>query len=340
MEKISAPSPEVKAAAWGKFSTCQNNAESVPAANGRPKPVAPRLASDPNPSAASYKLAPRRRFPSSHSEKKATALLRANWSEAGEQVLVRFPGQSMEVELSCGGQVLCSGTWPCEVWRNGELAPLTTAWESTCWVADEDVDYLELEIQLAQGLRVQRHVVLARQDRFLLLADAVLGDQPGPLEYRACLPLGPGTSFRGAKEGREGFLVAARKRRALVLPLALPEWRADERVGELVSTSHGLELHQSAAGRRLFAPLFFDLSPRRLSRRLTWRQLTIGESLAIQPPDVAVGYRIAIGKEQWLLYRSLAPKGNRTLLGHNLSTETLVARFDRKGEVESIIEIE
>ena len=60
----------------------------------------------------------------------------------------------------------------------------------------------------------------------------------------------------------------------------------------------------------------------------------------LQPADVAVGYRVAIGRQQWLVYRSLAKPANRTLLGHNLSTEMLVARFDKSGEVESLIEIE
>ena len=66
----------------------------------------------------------------------------------------------------------------------------------------------------------------------------------------------------------------------------------------------------------------------------------MAESLATVPAERAVGYRVAIGKQQWLIYRSLAAKGNRTLLGHNLSTETLVARFAADGEVTPIIEIE
>ena len=32
--------------------------------------------------------------------------------------------------------------------------------------------------------------------------------------------------------------------------------------------------------------------------------------------------------------------GNRTLLGHNLATESLIARFGKDGEVTSIVEIE
>jgi hypothetical protein len=310
----------------------------------------------------------RRRFPATHSEKTAVAVLRTDWSETCERLTIYYPGQSVSLELVCDGRPLLSGAWKCEVCRNGSPCVALTAWESTCWVSDEDVDYLELEIKLAGGLRVQRHVALARQDRFLLLADAVFSDgertessaqrrtadfggsvphdapapgcTPGTLEYRCTLPLDPGVSFHGAKDSREGFLQAVRKRLALVLPLALPEWRSDSRVGELSTSTQGLELRQAIAGRGLFAPLFIDLDPRRLRGRFTWRPLTVAESLVIQPPDVAAGYRVAIGKQQWLIYRSLGPKGNRTLLGHNLSTETLIARFQRTGEVESIIEIE
>ena len=77
-----------------------------------------------------------------------------------------------------------------------------------------------------------------------------------------------------------------------------------------------------------------------MMRPVTWRQLTVGESLRAQPRDVAVGYRVAIGSRQWLIYRSLAAAASRTLLGHNLSSETLVARFARSGEVKTLIEIE
>jgi hypothetical protein len=67
--------------------------------------------------------------------------------------------------------------------------------------------------------------------------------------------------------------------------------------------------------------------------------VTVAENLAAVPGDCAVGYRVQIGARQWLVYRSLGPKGNRTLLGHNLVSEMLVARFTR-GEVEALLEIE
>jgi hypothetical protein len=126
----------------------------------------------------------------------------------------------------------------------------------------------------------------------------------------------------------------------MVLPLALPEWRADGRFGSLEQTDRGLELCQSAKGAALFAPLFLDLEARRFGRPLTWRRLTVAENLQAVTDGVAAGFRVQIGGQQWLIYRSLAPKANRTLLGHNLATEMLAARFGRDGEVDSILEVE
>ena len=87
-------------------------------------------------------------------------------------------------------------------------------------------------------------------------------------------------------------------------------------------------------------PLFFDLRPRRLTKERTWRRLTVAQQLEIQSADVATGFRIQSGKDQWLVYRSLAPPGNRTLLGQNISSEFYAGRFLRTGEVDEFIEIE
>jgi hypothetical protein len=266
------------------------------------------------------------------------AVLRTDTSDTALRAAINYPGRSMAIEVVSEKTTLLAGQWHWEVLRDGVCCEPVGAWEATCWVSDCDCDYLELAINLAGGVELQRHIVLARKDRFLLLADAVLGNVSGRLDYRSSLPLAGRVSFKGAKEGREGCLMAP-GRVARVLPLSLGEWRSDGRAGELTEQSGRLQLHQTAQGCRLFAPLLVDLDRPRLRRRVTWRQLTVGKSLAVQPADVAVGYRVGIGDRQWLIYRSLAPTANRTVLGHNLSTETLVARFV-KGEVESIIEIE
>jgi hypothetical protein len=305
-----------------------------------------------------------------HSEWAAVGVLRPDWSRSAPRLTLLYPEASCRVELACGKDVLWSGDWSYQLRVDGMSAAPVSDWSAACWISDEDVDYLELEIELIEGFRIQRHIVMARNDRFLLLADAVLGPRRAALDYRTTLPLGEQITFQPASETSEGALIG-RKTRAVAIPLALPEWRNslpsplgrgaggegnENATRSANSTPHltaltpapsqrvmgqdQLELRQSAFGRALFAPLFFDLDRRRFGKPLTWRQLTVAESLAVQPADAAVGYRISTGGKHWLVYRSLTPPRNRTLLGHNLSSETLIARFTRKGEVKSLIEIE
>ncbi len=215
----------------------------------------------------------------------------------------------------------------------------TGDWEEVCWVSDDDVDYLELEIPLEHGLNVQRQICLARRDELLFLADAVIGQEKRSIHYRGGLPLVAGLGVQPAEKTREVEL-SGKKLRALAMPLALGEWRVDRRCGELAASGQTLELKQQALGARLYAPLWLDLAARRRKRAFTWRELTVAEQLRIQPREVATGFRVQFGNKQWLVYRSLAERGNRTLLGHNLATEFLLARFARDGGVKPLIEIE
>jgi hypothetical protein len=277
--------------------------------------------------------------PGAESEAACLAVLRPAWT-ASDRLTLDYHGDELRGELIAGGDVLFSGT--CNISLTLDGAPLlpVAGWDHVCWVSDGDADYLELQLSLEQDVRIQRHLLFAREDRFLFWADAVLGAQPGRLEYRCTLPLAEGIAFEPAAETREGSLLGGR-RRATVLPLALPEWRAEPSAGRLSQVERGLELSQTAThARALFAPLWIDLAPRRLARRVTWRQLTVAEDRTIQPADVAAGYRVAVGREQWLFYRSLDECGNRTVLGHNLVTEFFAGRFGRDGVAEPLMEIE
>jgi hypothetical protein len=189
-------------------------------------------------------------------------------------------------------------------------------------------------------MRLERQVLLARQDKFLLLIDNVMNAPGAIIHNRLSLPLSAGVGFVPEAETREGLLISDRPL-ARVLPLALPEWRIDNRVGELTLAEGRLQLIEERPGKNLSCPLFFDFDPKRLNKPCTWRQLTVAESLEIQPHDVAVGYRIQCGKKQWLVYRSQAPAANRTVLGYNLSIEGMIGRFvSPSGEVQELLQIE
>jgi len=284
--------------------------------------------------------------PAYQSEWAGVSLLRPDWKRKGIRLAITFGhGKKITTELDCGRDIVWQGEWTPEVSVDGHPIKPTSDWEEICWTTDEDGDFLELQIDLEGGWRIQRQVFLPRKDRFLFLADAIYGEQVGQIDYRSQIPLAHTMTYQPAKESWEGFLTSGRKQRGLVMPLALPEWRCDTNpttgvTGSLAMEKNGLTLTQSATAQRLYAPLLIDLDPKRIGQMYTWRQLTIAEQLEVQPAEVAVGYRAQVGQSQWLLYRSLAPRGNRTVLGHNLSSEFLIAQFDCGGEVTPLLEIE
>jgi hypothetical protein len=243
------------------------------------------------------------------------------------------------LELAVGPEVLLSGQWDLELHADGAPIVPVSGWRAICWVSDQDCDYLELEMGFSSGLRVQRQMLLAREDKFLFLADAVLGGAERELTYRGRLPLSNRLSASAAADTRE-LLLDAGEAKALILPLALPEWRADRRGGGFDVVDGALELRRTATGCRLFAPLWIDLSRRRAREALTWRQLTVAEQRRNLPSELAVGYRVQFGRRQWLIYRSLAPAANRTVLGQNLSSEFFLGRFNRSGETKTTVEVE
>ena len=273
-----------------------------------------------------------------HSEWSEAAVLQQDWSRGAARLLVSYHDGCVRTELQSQSQLRWSGIWDLRLTRDGQPLAFSGEWEEVCWVSDSDGDYLELQTELPGNGIVQRQIYLARSDNFLLLADAYLGSTSGTIEYVSTLPLDAGQSFCAERDTHEGVLRDGR-RWARLLPLALPEWRTAAVRGKLTRVGDALQLEQRVSGWRLFAPLFIDLDPQRLARQLTWRQLTVAERLVIQSHDVAVGYRVHVGDRNWLLYRSLAEKGNRTVLGQNFSTTFVLARITG-GEAEKLIEIE
>lgn len=273
------------------------------------------------------------------SEQAAFAVLRPNWS--APRLIVDYATEHVRLRLDRGGSDWLTGDCPVRVALDGRPLERQSDWEELCWITDDDVDYLELQLELDEDVRIQRHILFARQDEIILLADAVLGVRPAAIAYETVLPLGAAMSVEATAETRELTLTAGGRRRARVLPLALGEWQTERGRGELTAGPDGLRLTQVARqAANLFAPWFLDVSDKRLRRPVTWRRLTVAEERQTQSDDAAVGYRVQIGEQQWLFYRSLIACGNRTLLGHNLVSEFLAARFSRQGVPETLIEIE
>jgi hypothetical protein len=235
---------------------------------------------------------------------------------------------------------LLSGAWDVEVTHRGRTLEPTGKWQQTCWCSDDDVDYLELSLELSHGVELERHILLTRKDRVLFLADAILGSASGEIEYRSRLPLSGFSRFEPEAETREGSLFAGRKAVARVLPLALPEWRAQRCRGELKADGDALQLQLASEKPRLFAPLLVDLDTERLRREVTWRQLTVAEDRENVPADVAVGYRVQLHHWQWIIYRSLAKPAIRSLVSKSLMHQFLFGVFSPSGLVDPLLEID
>ncbi|TWT40256.1 hypothetical protein [Botrimarina hoheduenensis] len=279
--------------------------------------------------------------PSVESEWAQCAVLSSGWNPQAPQVVVSWDQPTMRIKLRAQKQTLLEGDWPLAVRRDGKPLVAVEAWESQCWYSDQDCDYLELATRLSDGARLERQVILGRQHGVLAIAELVIGGgSEAVLESETQFSLAAGARFAPEAETRDGVIQAAGKPAAAVFPASLAEWRVEHRGGELSESEGTLSLRTTATGRNLASVLWFDLAPKRFMKQRTWRRLTVAQSLKRVTPDVAVGYRIQSGKDQWFYYRTLDPPANRTVLGQNLSSEAFVGRFLPTGEVDEYFEIE
>ncbi len=277
--------------------------------------------------------------PAYHSEWGGVAILQPEWSSRQPRLVIAYGDRSLRSELTNRGQVVFSGDVLPNVTINDAAVHLVSEWESTCWFSDHDVDFLEIEATLDNGWKMQRQHLLTRQDHFLWMADVLIGPTAADIQYRLDLPCHDKVIFQSAEQTTEGMLVG-KKPLALVCAPSLPEWKTACRAGSIRSADSAWGVAHQIHGRAAYFPIFFDLHRRRMRQPVTWRQLTVAENLEIVPRDLAAGFRVHVGLEQWTFYRSLTKAGNRTMIGKNYASEFVCGRFLNDGDVEQLIEIE
>ena len=259
--------------------------------------------------------------------------------------------RSVLLEVAVQNEPLLFGLWTFDVRLGNKSLPPAGRWKKICEHKERGCDYIEIELLLADDYRLQRSLLANHKDKVLLLSDTILADEDEkpdkPLSYCAEFYVSPKLRAKTSAETTEiEFRPTIRSAVPVfrVLPLALPEWQTAKPTGlvsgTLTETEGTLVLRQQSTGRSLFAPLFFDLDADRLSKRYTWRQLSVGEDLQQVREDQAVGYRIHLYQDQFLLYRSLTPLASRTVLGHNLIDDFCFARFDPATGVDPLVSVE
>ncbi|MEM9365317.1 MAG: hypothetical protein AAGD07_04915 [Planctomycetota bacterium] len=282
------------------------------------------------------------------------------WDVRRGRTYLDYRGDSVQIDLWAGRRAAIQGVWETVVEIDGQTLRPTSDWENSCDYTDDDVHYVELQQSLQNGVALQRQIMVVRDDRCVLLTDAVVNVKPGKGKRRpnvrcfSRLPIAAPMSVVAEEETREVFLSDG-KRRAMVVPLAAGEWRVGRSQSQLrtvenpdhlprangspaksglassqaipfpTATSH-LVLETTGHG-NVYSPLWFDFQTRRFRRKRTWRALTVGEDLRTIPRETASAFRLQIGSEHWTLYRSFDGNRPRTFLGKNLIADFFAARF-------------
>ena len=205
---------------------------------------------------------------------------------------------------------------------------------------DGAVAFAEIEWQLDNEVVMQRQIILSLEDKFAWIGDAVVAPAESEIEYRCQWSLGEGVSSVQESETNESYLYDGKKMRGLVIPPALNEWKADRSGGQLSFAQDQFSMDVKRKGRTLYVPVFIDLSPKRSLKPRTWRQLTVAENLEIVDQDVAVAYRVHVGKQQFAFYRSMTEPQNRTFFGENVNTEMFLGRLEKNRSMTELVQIE
>lgn len=291
-------------------------------------------------------------MPSNQSDWARFALLRSGWGADADSVAIAHHQSLPQLDVTAMGRPLIHGDWKLNIKLGETPVELAEEWSCVCWQSDPDADYIELQMAGPGKMRVERIVMLSREERFLIVADAISGVPNAELEngkrgtakqliqYESRLSLCEG--LIGSAEGttREAR-VNGKRIKARVFPVGIPQDRVNSTPHSLNVEGNELVLRQVAEGEGLFAPLVFVWHPDRTRVDATWRQLTVSEEGKTVGNDVAVGYRLKLGAYQLFISRALKRTGNsRACLGHHTFNETVIAKFDSNGDVEPILMVE
>ncbi len=277
-------------------------------------------------------------------EKNSIATMRRSWRERGCRVAVDFSTDVIWLDvIGNDGQRVISGEWDVEIFRKKKQLQTDVSWQEVCWFTDDDVDYLELECEVENVCKIQRQVMLMREEGVVYFADALIAQEPDQWSVKSTWTVSDDIELHSDPKTTEGRLVrtgSTNQTAALLLPVAMPEWRRSPSHSRMDCKGQVLSLQCETAAKNLYSPLVMSLRGIEATPAYTWRQLTIAEELRNQPRDVAEAYRVQVNRDQWVFYRSLTPCTRRTVMGLHLNTEFYAGRFSRDdGLFEPIVEV-
>ena len=265
--------------------------------------------------------------------------LQKSWKLGGNKIAFAFDEQKIRLDLSNGESLVVGDCTP-QLIVDGVAESVNSEIGVSGFLRFDGGDYIELEVEY-EHVTLQRQIVFLAEDNLLIVNDVVTAAKLCRIDYAATYPIGSGIELVRETETNEFYLKSGSDY-CLVLPLAMPEWKAEKTEAHVDPADHQftVSVKQRGPTAGLAYPLVFDLNRKRSTQPRTWRQLTVAENMKIVGNDIAAAFRVQIGSEQWLFYRSIGETGNRTFLGENYADEFFIGKMNSDGEFESLLEIE
>jgi hypothetical protein len=249
---------------------------------------------------------------------------------------------------------IISGGWKSSIRYNGKqlcrISDWKESWQDENKNEDENengCELIEIESELENNFRLKRFFLLDTLNQIFIACDFVSSSKDvkrrreAALQYDSSFIYSDNLQAFPLERGGKSDIIfrplpnlrGLRKPSPFrAIPLALSTIKSLRAIDGKISLSQ-----DSCCGLSICSSLFFDFKLSRLNKTATWRELTIGENMEKVMSDKAVGYRVQIDKDQFLLYYSLTSPANRTLLGHNLIDTICYAKFDPKSGVNPLL---
>lgn len=266
-------------------------------------------------------------------------LFHDRWERNGCKLAAAFDAAGCHLEIAKKISLIRGPVFP-QLMVDGNPVALLDEPDVLVDYVDGSVAFAEIEWQFENEVVMQRQIILSMDDKFAWIGDAITTAEVAEIDYRCRWKLADGITTVGETENTEGYLYDGKKMRALVIPPGANEWKTSRAPLQVNYQDQHFTITAQRRGRSLYAPVFIDLSPKRCLKARTWRQLTVAENLEIVADDVAVAYRVQVGKKQFVFYRSIAEPANRTFFGENVNTELFLGRLEKNHSMTELVEIE
>lgn len=276
--------------------------------------------------------------PSNQSDAAAWAVMRTHWGAHADRVTILHDRDALNLELSVQGQSLLEGEWQGTLINStGKRVPLRGDWTCVCWQSDPDSDYIELQLIVPGVVRVERQVFLSRTMQFCLLGESLSELKMNPVDFHSQLPLLPQVEGQTDALTRE-IRLTANGLPIRVFPVGLPAQHTHSSLGKF---GKDLSLNTLIGDTAWYNPMIIDWSPARRNSEAIWKALTVAEERQAVKRDEAAGYRLKLGDQQWLMYRSLKQSIEpRSVLGLQTRYETVIGSVEKNGNITPLMQVE